>query len=237
MSQQADGISKTLAAGEILVAFRRVKLSGATVVYADAGEKGIGTVQLAAAAIGDFAHIRMDGAAATGKVMASGAIAAGVKIYPAADGKVSAVPSGVSIGEALEAATADGDVIEAIMVDADGIFAGLTVLAVAANVTLDIQDVGKLLVVTADAKTITLPATAAGMNFNIINGGAFGTIAVNVSPNASDKIMGADVAGTNDKDQINTKATAAPGDYLVLVGGNADGYVITHKRGTWAEEA
>ena len=62
--------------------------------------------------------------------------------------------------------------------------------AVTGNKTLDEGDNGVVQVVTADA-TITLPATVAGYSYTIVNGGqgsTDGTIAINVSPNAVDKI-------------------------------------------------
>ena len=108
---------------------------------------------------------------------------------------------------------------------------------VADNKTLDAEDVGKVINVTADAKTITLPAVAAGLEFVIRNGGASGTVAVNVSPNAADKIMGADLAGVDDKDRINTKVTAIIGDYIHLAYGGATGWTVLAERGVWAAEA
>jgi hypothetical protein len=108
--------------------------------------------------------------------------------------------------------------------------------AIAADKTLDIEDNGKLFVVTADAKVITLPAVATPVNCVILNGGAFGTLAVNVSPDANDKIQGPDLPGTNNKDLINTKATARRGDYVRLVTGDANGPIVAGLRGTWATE-
>jgi len=108
---------------------------------------------------------------------------------------------------------------------------------VADNKTLDIQDVGKVMNVTADAKTITLPAVAAGLEYVIRNGGASGTVLVTVSPNANDKIMGADLAGVDNKDRLNTKATAIIGDYLHLTYGGATGWMVVSERGIWAAEA
>lgn len=117
-------------------------------------------------------------------------------------------------------------------------FAGFTFEEISANKTLDAQDVGKAFIVTADAKTITLPATASGLGpIVIINGGADAAVAVNVSPNANDKIMGPDIAGTDNKDLINTKTTAKQWDYIILepdVAGN--GWEVGRMRGTWATE-
>lgn len=108
--------------------------------------------------------------------------------------------------------------------------------AVAANKTLDIQDVGKVMLVTVDAVVITLPATAAGLDFVIANGGANGAVLATISPAAADKIMGADLAGVDDKDRINTKATAKRLDFCHLTYGGADGYLVVQERGTWAAE-
>lgn len=118
-------------------------------------------------------------------------------------------------------------------------FDGFTFEEVTANKTLDAQDCGKAFIVTADAKVITLPATASGLGpVAIINGGADGAVAVNISPNANDKIMGPDIAGTDNKDLINTKATAKHWDYVIIrpdVAGN--GWSVDAIRGTWATEA
>jgi hypothetical protein len=108
--------------------------------------------------------------------------------------------------------------------------------AITVDKTLDIEDNGKLFVVTADAKIITMPAVATPVNCAILNGGAFGTIAVNVSPAAADKIQGPDLPGTDNKDLINTKATARRGDYVRLATGDANGPLATELRGTWATE-
>ena len=114
---------------------------------------------------------------------------------------------------------------------------GLTFEAVSDDLTLDIQDVGKLLLVDVDAKAITLPAVAAGLKYAIMNALGDGQTIITISPNANDKIMGADLAGVDNKDRINTKATAKAGDHIVLEYGSADGWLVTRERGTWAAEA
>lgn len=108
--------------------------------------------------------------------------------------------------------------------------------AISVNKTLDIEDNGKLFWVDTDAVVITLPAVATAVNCTIVNGGAFGTVAVNISPDANDKIQGPDLPGTNNKDLINTKATAKRGDFARLITGNADGPFVAELRGTWATE-
>lgn len=108
---------------------------------------------------------------------------------------------------------------------------------ISANKTLDIEDNGKVFFVDTDAVVVTLPAVATPVNCKIVNIGAFGTVALNVSPNASDKIQGPDLPGTDNKDLINTKATARRGDFVVLTTGDANGAVVAELRGTWATEA
>lgn len=106
----------------------------------------------------------------------------------------------------------------------------------AASKTLDAEDSSKLFWVTVDS-TITLPATATALlGVALVCGGALGTVQISASPDANDKIMGPDIAGANDKDLINTKATAQRGDLVVLNNGHADGAVVTRLRGTWATQ-
>lgn len=109
--------------------------------------------------------------------------------------------------------------------------------AISANKTLDIQDNGKLFWVDTDAVIITMPATATPVNCKIVNGGAFGSVAVNISPDAADKIQGPDLPGTDDKDLINTKATARRGDFAEMITGDANGPIVSHLVGIWATEA
>ena len=108
---------------------------------------------------------------------------------------------------------------------------------VAADKTLDIQDVGKQMIVTADAKVITLPAIASGLSFVVVNGMNDGACLVTISPAALDLIAGPDVAGVDNKDWLNTKATARCGDRLEFGYKDADGYIVTKVIGTWAQEA
>ncbi len=102
-----------------------------------------------------------------------------------------------------------------------------------ATKTLDIEDNGKLFWVDTDAFIITLPAVATPTNCKIVNGGAFGAILVALSPNASDKVQGPDLPGTDDHDLQNTKATARRGDFVKLATGDANGPFVVEKRGIW----
>jgi len=104
------------------------------------------------------------------------------------------------------------------------------------NKTLDSEDSGKVFFVTADA-TITLPAVATPALCTIVNAGSYGGVGVTISPNASDSLEGPDITAADDKDVVNTKATAQRGDLAVLGFVDAAGYAITQLRGTWAREA
>ena len=75
------------------------------------------------------------------------------------------------------------------------------------------------------------------MDVIIQNDGADGTVLVAISPNSNDLITGINMAGTDNKDHLNTKATAIRGDWVHLTGNdNATGWVIVGQRGTWATE-
>lgn len=127
---------------------------------------------------------------------------------------------------------------------ADFLFGGLSVEAITANKTLTASDTNKVFLVGTDALTITLPATALGMKYTFINSGADGAVAITISPNANDKIMGsiANAAadsvsgGVDNKDIVNTKATANKGDRITLMADGADGWYIVDGVGIWASE-
>jgi len=73
--------------------------------------------------------------------------------------------------------------------------------------------------------------------FAFVNGGADGTVLITISPNANDGIKGPDLSSADDKDLLNTKATAKRGDYVLLSYGDGTGWIVTRKRGTWAKQA
>lgn len=104
--------------------------------------------------------------------------------------------------------------------------------AVTGNLTLDSEDSGKLLWVTATA-VLTLPAVATPALCKVVNGGAFGTVQISLSPQAVDSIEGPNITAADDGDRVNTLATARRGDFAVLGFADANGYAITELRGTW----
>jgi len=125
---------------------------------------------------------------------------------------------------------------------------GRTWVDVTENKTLALADCGIVQNVLTDAITITLPATAASLTFTVRNGGDNdastptgsgynGSMAVNVSPQAADKISGLALTPADNKDLINTKATSKVGDEVTLLADGTDGYTVTRVVGTWAREA
>lgn len=122
MSQYVDTNTKTFVADEAIAKNLRVKLdSDGRVTIAGLADKEIGTAVTSADAAGDFITVRLRSATGTHKAVAVEALAAGATIYTEAGGKVqdTAQASAFQIGTAIDAATADGDVIE-ILYNAHG---------------------------------------------------------------------------------------------------------------------
>ncbi len=109
----------TFTANGALGAYVRVKLTAASatippqVEVAGAGEQHIGITELAAAT-GTLVAVKLRSHNGTHEAVASEALAVGATLYGAASGKVADTSSGTAIGIAVEAATADGDVIEIV---------------------------------------------------------------------------------------------------------------------------
>ena len=118
----------------------------------------------------------------------------------------------------------------------------LAVETITASLSLVAADSGKVFFVATDELVITLPATAAGLDYTFVNTGADGANIITISPNASDGIFGtltlaASVVqkdGTADTDVVLTKSTALKGDYIHLIGDGVDGYAIAGSAGIWA---
>ena len=103
------------------------------------------------------------------------------------------------------------------------------------STTLDTTDIGKITKVTADAQTITLPATVVGYVYTIFYDGADGGALVTVELDNADQFLGCDIAGAVGEALLLTKATSDRGDYVRVVGDGADGWKIVEMNGTWAE--
>lgn len=108
---------KGFAAGEDLVAGRRVKIHSAGVVKYAGDEAGIGFT-LYPAKLGE--HVSVQTANYNGTVLleAAGVVSLGADVVCAASGKIAATGSHRIVGIALEAATAAGDLIEILPVGA-----------------------------------------------------------------------------------------------------------------------
>lgn len=108
----------TMTAGEDLIKYARVKLeSGSTttpgeVVYADQGEQAIGEVQNDVSD-GDLVAVRLF-VWETKEGKANDSFSYAATLYAHDDGEISDTSSGSAIGQALEAATAAGDIVEYI---------------------------------------------------------------------------------------------------------------------------
>jgi len=100
------------------------------------------------------------------------------------------------------------------------------------DATVDTLDSGKILLVTATGKTITLPATAVGLTVTVMS--AQDGISLAVSPNSSDKIIGLDFTAADDTDAL---CTSNKGDYIKVFGDGSLGWYIMEAVGTWTREA
>lgn len=112
--------------------------------------------------------------------------------------------------------------------------------------TQDIKanDAGVEFNIATDAKVMTLPAITAeniGAEFTFRNTGADGNNIITISPAATDAIHGTIAAvssgGVNNKDWINTKASANKGDWCTLKAIALTDWYITGGDGVWASEA
>lgn len=178
MSQQLDGPFKTFTAGEALAAFRRVKMSAAnTVMYADAGEAPCGVTQ-DAVANNALVNVKLiKGGIGTFKVTAAGSFAVLATLYGAADGKVDDVASGQAQFVAVEAATADDGVVEAVVVDDVQPTGSVDVAADELAIPVTHRFVSKT--TGADAEVLTLVDGVGGQLLTIylaVDGGGAGTL-------------------------------------------------------------
>jgi len=125
----------------------------------------------------------------------------------------------------------------------DGSGKNLETLTASASLTGD--QVGRVLQVATDGLTLTLPSTKEGLCYVIQNTGADAAVGITISPAAADMIMGSfnqhgimvTMSGTDNKDIVNTKATAEKGDFIVLEADGSAGWYIRGASGIWTEES
>ena len=123
-------------------------------------------------------------------------------------------------------------------------FTGGAAVLSTASVTLTAEQSGSVFFSGTDNLVWTLPSAAAGLNYTFVNTGADGAAKLSISPAAADAIHGTitlaasvvELSGTDNKDLINTKATATTGNSVSLVSDGVDWYVIA-STGIWASEA
>ena len=115
-----ESSKKTFTAGATALARRvLVKLASSLLVVntETATDLPLGVTEYAVPA-SEAVTVRLLNAGGTIEMTAAGAIAADAKVYAADDGKIQAVPASAGtyqqIGIAIEAATADGDIIEVL---------------------------------------------------------------------------------------------------------------------------
>jgi hypothetical protein len=112
MSQYVDGKFESFLGAAAIASHLRVYLSAAgTVTLAGADNVGIGTIEAPSLAASGPCTVRLWNAEGTRKMVASEAITVGTVVYAAASGKCSATGN-VPIGICLEAASADGNIVE-----------------------------------------------------------------------------------------------------------------------------
>ncbi len=214
--------------------------AGAVVVLNDLigiAKQPIEANKAGALAIGGVFDVAKDDDGSTGTVFL-----AEQPVYWDADAQQASPTAGVLMGVALAAAAKTASTVRVRLTPnvvppslVNKILESVTLAS--ASKTLDAQDVGKVMNVTVGHATnvVTLPATAAGLQF-VIRCGATGQ-RVAVSPNAADKIMGADLAGVDDKDRILAAASSVAGDYLHLVADAVNGWFVVAERGKWTAES
>lgn len=116
MGQKVDSLYRTYTASAAIAAHLLVKTNGSTansVAIATAGSDVIGCSTENAIASGAKGAIRLFNGGGTVKLTAAGAITVNALVYVAGSaGKIDDAVNGRPIGIAMEAATADGDIIE-----------------------------------------------------------------------------------------------------------------------------
>jgi len=110
MSQFVETATRADTAAGAVGKYLRVKTTGAVAV-AGALDQAFGTMNVECLAAGPCT-VRLKGAPGTRKMVAAAAVTSGAFVYGAASGKISSVANGNVVGIALEAATANNDIIE-----------------------------------------------------------------------------------------------------------------------------
>lgn len=122
MSQQSDSFKKTFRSNAAIPQFSRVKIASAgTVGIAGLTEPGDGFCQDEVLASGVLCTVKLHGAPSQ-KVIAKEAFSVGATLYSEAGGKMQDTAESTSkpMMRALEAATAENDIVEAVYLYGEG---------------------------------------------------------------------------------------------------------------------
>lgn len=122
MSQFQNTGHKTFVCDEALAMYSRVKLDAdGRVTTAGLADQCVGTARNATFAAGEAVDVMLASACGTRKMIAVEALAIGAIVYGEAGGKIqdTAASTSYKVGVALEAAAADGDVIEVMMIQGE----------------------------------------------------------------------------------------------------------------------
>jgi len=158
--------TRTYEAGGAIAQYLRVKFSSGKLAAAGLADADIGTIQKAVFANLDDAAVRLRSAQGSCLMVASAEISQGAKVFGAAAGKISAT-QGVNsdlCGVAMEAAAANGDVIEVVRV----VSGGNTYMPAAASDAR--SGAGAVSVVTYLTKVTTTGADALTLADGVIDG-------------------------------------------------------------------
>ena len=234
MSQYVECGAKSFEAGAAIGANLRVVLSSGVLAAAGATDSELGTLLDASFASGDMRTVRLTSAQGTTKMVAAGAISLNADVWGAASGKINDVANGNYIGKALEAATADGDVIEVLRLPRQADGSTLSVVAKTADYTVTTGDSGKTLTSKGAAGTITmaLPAAVVGLNYRFYVGAAQ---ELRIDPNGTETISlpSTGVAGAAGK----YLTANAIGETVELQCCEAGTWAVFGFTGTWTAEA
>lgn len=154
----------------------RVKFNGSwKMTLAGAGEDFLGVTERAILTADEYGAVNLRNCTGTQLGVAAGAIAVGATVYGAASGKINDVAIGPALGSALEAAGADGDIIEYLPFASESAQgSALPVEAHTADDTLTTAESGSVHTNTgaAGAVVLTLPPATVGLNYQFAVGAA-----------------------------------------------------------------
>lgn len=118
MSQKVDSNEKSFTADAAIDQYALVTKTATGIAECGIDDHAIGSATREAFAAGDVISVKLASGSGTHKVIASAALAEGADAFTAASGKVGASAStAYRVGVLLEAAGADGDVVEMLYVN------------------------------------------------------------------------------------------------------------------------